>query len=123
MDVNGVRVPGSDQIKYLGASLDSLLNFKNHIKVQCRKAMCNVIELKYIRSYLTVDACKVLTSGKILSHIDYCNAILSGLPKCDIDQSQRVQSMAAKIVFKRGKYDSVSQALSETCIGYQYISG
>ena len=31
LDVNGVRVPRSDQINYLGASLDSLVNLKNHI--------------------------------------------------------------------------------------------
>ena len=28
LDVNEVKVPRSDQIKYLGASLDSLLNLK-----------------------------------------------------------------------------------------------
>ena len=121
LDVNGVRVPCSDQIKYLGASLDSLLNFKNHIKAQCRKAMGNVIKLKYIRNYLTVDACKVLASGMILSHIDYCNAILAGLPKCDIDKLHRVQSMAAKIILKRGKYMTVLASLFQIYIGYQLV--
>ena len=49
----------------------------------------------------------------VISHLDYANGLLGGLPKCTIDQLQRVQNIAAKIVLGKGKYDSLTRCLGE----------
>ena len=49
----------------------------------------------------------------VMSHLDYANSILVGLPKVSIDQLQRVQSIAAKIVLGGSKYESSSKRLEE----------
>ena len=41
IDVNGETVTRSNITKYLGAHLDSALNFKQHIKTKCKAAMFN----------------------------------------------------------------------------------
>ena len=75
--------------------------------------MANYHRIKNIRKYLTVDACKQVVHGLIISHIDYCNSLFYGLPKTDIKKLQRVQSMAAKLILRKQKYDSVTACLKE----------
>ena len=49
----------------------------------------------------------------VISHLDYTNALLEGLPKCSLDQLQCVQNIAAKIVLGKGRYDSSTRCLAE----------
>ena len=42
IDVNGETVARSNITKYLGAHVDSALNFKQHIKTKCKVAMLNL---------------------------------------------------------------------------------
>ena len=45
-----------------------------------------------------------------MSHLEYANSLVYRLPNCDIDKLQCVQNCAAKLVLKRSKYDSRTQA-------------
>ena len=49
----------------------------------------------------------------VISHLDYANALLGGLPKCSIEKLQRVPNIAAKIVLGKGRYDSSTRCLVE----------
>ena len=91
--------------RYLGAYLNSALNFKKHIKKTCKAAMLNVIKMKAARKFLTKEACSKAVIALVTS-LDYANGILVRLPKVCIDQLQIVQNIAAKIVLRRSKYDS-----------------
>ena len=95
----------------VGGYIDSQLNFKKHVSEKCKVAMLNIQRIKCIRSFLDLDACKIIMCGLVLSHLDYSNGMLYGLPKLDINRLQRVQSMAAKITLKRSKHSSVTEAL------------
>ena len=101
IEVAGQKVTRVPQIKYLGTFLDAGLTLKFHISQ------------KSVRKYLTEDACKTIMSGLVLSHIDYANALFTGLPKCDIDKLQRVQNFAARIVKGLNKYTSVRSELRQ----------
>ena len=63
-------------IRYLGAWLDSVLNFKAHVTKKCATAMWNLQKLKLIRQYLDDETCKTLVQSLIISHLDYINALL-----------------------------------------------
>ena len=41
-----------------------------------------------------------------MSHIDYKNAILFGLPDCTINKIHRIQNLCAKLVMSAVKYES-----------------
>ena len=75
--------------------------------------MSNLLKIRNIRKYLTRDACKTLVVGLVLSHLDYCNSILISLPECTLKPFIRVQNMAAKIILKKSRYHSSSEALRE----------
>ena len=47
----------------------------------------------------------------VLSHLDYTNSLLGGLPKASIAKLQRIQNIAAKVVLNKGKYDSATSCL------------
>ena len=88
IDVNGETITKSNVTKYLGAHLDSALNFKQHIKTKCKAAMFNLQRICATRKYLTRSASNKLIVSLVISHLDYTNALLGGLPKSSIDQLQ-----------------------------------
>ena len=101
IEVYGARVERSPVVKYLGTLLDENLNLKKHITKKCQIAMINIIRIRNIRHYLTVDACKIVMSGLVLSHLDYCNGLFTNLPEASLKKLQRVQNIAAKITLQK----------------------
>ena len=73
--------------------------------------MLNIFRIKHIRQYLTQDACEVLVHGLVMSHLDYCNSLYHGLPDCDLNRLQRVQSIACKLVLNRANMTVVLNVL------------
>ena len=74
--------------------------------------MFNLQHIHATRKYLTRSASNKLMVSLIISHLDYANVLPRGLPKCSIDQLQRVQNIAAKKVLGKGKYDSSTRCLA-----------
>jgi len=91
-------VERTQKIKYLGTTLDESLTMKDFVTSKCRTAMWNIQRIKNFRSILTQEACETLTLGLVISHLDFTNAVLTGIPDCDIKRLQRVQNIAAKLV-------------------------
>ena len=78
--INGDLILRSAEIRYLGARLDSNLNFKTHITKKCSAAMANLQRIKSIIHLLDVPMTVSLCVSLCLSHLDYTNAILYRLP-------------------------------------------
>ena len=85
---------------------------KHHIRNKCRNAMANYHSISIISLFLTVKACKQKVYGLIIPHIDYSIRLYYCLPKCDI-KKVHVQSISAKLILVRNKFDSVSKCLKE----------
>ena len=111
LDVYGSDIQWSNNIKYLGAWLDQHLQLVHHITLKCRTAMLNFQKIKFIWPTLTVDAAHILVRGLVTSHLDYCNAIFSGLPEYFLNLLQKVQNVAAKLVLGMKKHDRATAAL------------
>ena len=47
----------------------------------------------------------------VLSRLDYCNAVLAGLPKVTIAPLQRAQNAAARLILDLAPHDHVTTAL------------
>ena len=73
--------------------------------------MWNLQKLKTIRLVLTIEAANTLAMGTIISHLDYCNSIYSGLPETDLKKLQRVQNITAKTVLGKGKFADPTDCL------------
>ena len=113
IELDGNLISTSQYVRYLGGGLDSTLSFKKHINNAAAVAMANFFRIRGIRKYLNRDACQTLLLGLCISHLDYANAILYGLPDVDINKLQRIQTMCAKLVLNRKRSDSATEALKE----------
>ena len=59
---------------------------------------------------LTKDATYTLVLGLVISHLDYSNGIMFGLPETSLRKLQVMQNIAAKLVLKMDKYSSATEA-------------
>ena len=101
----------TNSIKYLGVQMDSNLNFKQHITQKCCSAMFNFLRIKSIRHLLDEDTTASLCLNLCISHLEYCNSLLYGLPDTSMAKLQRIQNMCASLVLRRSKFESATQAL------------
>ena len=60
----------------------------------------HIRSLSKVRSYITHKAASSIAVCLILSKLDYCNSLLSGLPQKQIKRLQAVQNAAARTVMK-----------------------
>ncbi len=56
-----------------------------------------------IRPFLTQHAAQHLVQALVISRLDYCNALLAGLPSCTIKPLQMIYNAAAQLVFSEPK--------------------
>ena len=113
INVNGEEIERANITKYLGAHLDSKLDFKEHIKTKCKATMLNVYRVRAAMKNLTRSACNKLMVALVLSHLDYANSLLGNLPKSSINKMQLVQNIAARITLGKGKYESATRCLEK----------
>ena len=97
----------------LGVFFDRQLDMRQHITNICRQCFFQLRQLRVIRRSLPPDVVKSLLHAFIFSRLDYCNSLLFGLPKCDIQKLQRVQNAAAKLYGGLRKYDHVTPILRD----------
>ena len=88
INVAGDLILRSTVIKYFGAWLDTSLNLKQHVTKKCQAEMINFFKIRNIRHLLDADTTANLCISLCLSHMDYCNSILYGLPNIPINKMQ-----------------------------------
>ena len=101
----------SEHVKLLGVQLDSNMSLKSHITNRVRIASCNLNRIRRIRKFLNYESCKSVILGLVISHLDYCNALLLGLPSTSLLPLQSIQNQAAKLILNKRKYDSASECM------------
>ncbi len=93
----------SSSVRNLGVLFDDQLTFKDHIiKIaqSCRFALHNI---RKIRPFRTPHATQLLVQALVIFRLDYCNALLAGLPSNTIKPLQMIQNAAARLVFNEPK--------------------
>ena len=88
------EIPKSESVRILGAFFGQSLNFRDHCEKQAKKALMNYLNICKIRKYLDRSTCETLVLALVMSHLDYCNAILYGVPDTTLRKLQRVQNMS-----------------------------
>jgi len=84
-----------------------------HVNTVTRACFHHIRRLKQIRRLLGKDVAAGLVSAFILSRLDYCNAVLAGLPKSTIAPLQRVQNASARLVARLGPRDHVTSTIRD----------
>jgi len=100
-------------VRDLGVFFDSELTMHDHISRVTRDCFYQLRRLRQIRHHLSRDVMKCLICSFVLSKLDYCNALLAGLPNASLRPLQRVQNAAARLVLGLKWSDHITPALRE----------
>jgi len=82
----------------LGFIFDSTMIVAQQVASICRSGNAQLLSIRHIIHYLSNDATKSLVNELVLSRLDYCNALLRGLPDTEMNKLQRVHNMEARIM-------------------------
>ena len=93
----------SDSAKNLGVVLDNTPSMKKFISQTCQSCYCQLRRISSIHKFLSTNATTKLVTFLILSSLDYCNSLLSGLPASSILRLQRIQNSAARLILKKAE--------------------
>ena len=100
-------------VKSLGVLIDSTLSFNYQVTNVIRQLNIELRRIRQIRNLISTETAKTLISSLVLSKLDYCNSLLANITKDKIKSMQITQNNAARLVFKKPKFHSVSFLLRE----------
>ena len=100
-----------ESVRNLGSWFDAHMRMNVHIGKICSKAFRGLYNIRQIRKFLTVQSTKTLIHAFVSSNLDYCNALLFGVPKYQLDRLQKVQNAAPRVTFQIAKFDHITPAL------------
>ncbi|CAM4598605.1 unnamed protein product [Leuciscus chuanchicus] len=93
----------SRSVRNLGVTFDDQLTFTDHISKTARSCRFALHNTRKIRPFLTEHAIQLIVQALVISRLDYCNALLAGLPACATKPLQMIQNAAARLVFNEPK--------------------
>ena len=110
--VAGVPVNITWKTRNLGVTTDANFTISSHINDLCKKAFF-INFFGRIWKYLTLDPLKRLVNALVISHLDYCNSLLYGLPYYELAKLQRVQNTRARLIVGARRFDHMTPILKD----------
>ncbi len=102
------NITPSKTARNLRVVIDDKLNFTDHITKTARSCRFALYNIKNIRPFLSEHATQLHVQALVLSRLDYCNALLAGLPASSIKSLQLIQNAAARLIFNEPKRTHVT---------------
>ncbi len=100
-----------NQVRNLVVILETDLSFSSHVKAVTKSAYYHLKNIARIRCFVSSHDLEKLVHAFITSRVDYCNGLLTGLPKKTIRQLQFIQNTAARILTRTRKYEHITPVL------------
>ena len=111
--VDRVPIIPSNSVRDLGVIFDEDLSMTAQVTSVVKACNFHSRNIGKIRRYLTTEACKTAIQGLVVSRMDYCCSLLTGLPQSQVRRLQVVQNKAARIVARLPFRSHVSPTLIE----------
>lgn len=111
LQIDGCSISPSSEVRNLGVILDSTLSFQTHIKSVTKSAFFHLKNISRLRPSLSDSVAETLIHAFVSSRLDYCNGVLFGLPKKDLDRLQYVQNSAARVLTRTKPWQHITPTL------------
>ena len=83
------------------------MDIEQHVISVCKSCFGQIVlplrQIGHISQYLTTDATRSLVNNLVTSRLDYCNALVSGVPKAILNKLQNVQNTGARVVTRTSR--------------------
>ena len=89
----------------------SKLIMKDHITKLCQSCYYQLRQIRTVRHSLTSSAIQTLVHAFICTRVDFSNSLLYGTSAYLLDCLQSVLNLAARLILRICKYDSISAAI------------
>ncbi|XP_068507050.1 uncharacterized protein [Syngnathus scovelli] len=106
----GHTIPLSATVTNLGVKLDPQLNLESHIKHICKTSF-HLRNISKLRPTLTLTDAEKLVHAFVSSRVDYCSALLIGIPSKSLQRLQYIQNSAARILMRVRKSNHITLIL------------
>ena len=124
--VGNDNISNTDKARNLGVTFDKHLNNTDHINNLSSTLFFVSRNIARVRHLLDQDSTKIIVQALIMSKLDYCNSLLIGSTKYNLQKLQKIQNMCCHIISKVRKYDPITPHLRnlhwlkiEQCIEYK----
>jgi len=95
--------------------------FLSHVNHVISSSFYQLRRIKCSIKVLPFDTAKSLVNSFVISSIDYCNSLLTGLPNYALDRVQRVMNAAVRMLCRAGKYSHVTSLIRDWLLLAQRI--
>ena len=119
LKIRGSELDLVNKTKYLGVHVDNSLDWKEHIKTVSTKVSRAIGFLKHAKNILPIASLKTLYSSIVEPHFRYCCSVWGCCGTTDIDQLQKLQNRAARIV-TNSSFGAPSRPLIES-LGWKTV--
>ena len=109
LSFQGLEVPFTTTIKYLGVHLDNKLTFKEHITKICEKIKKYVGIFYHVRHLLPRKCLRVLYFSFIYSYLYYCAEVYGNVPNTSIKPLQLIQNRALRALQFKNRYQPINE--------------
>ncbi len=113
MQAGSSVIKSAHVVRDLGVMLDAQLSMREYVSRTARACFFHLRRLRSVRQLLGRDATIKLVVALVFSRLDYCNAVLAGLPAATLAPLQRVLHSAARLVNGLRPNDHVTSTLKE----------
>ena len=103
----------SHVVRNLGILFDDQLSMVRQVSSIVKGCSYHLRNIGRVRPYLSTEACKTVIQGLVISKIDYCSALLVGIPQNQIKRLQIIQNKAARVISRSPKADHITPILAE----------
>jgi len=98
-------------VKNIEVILYQCINMYEHVASVCRAAYYHLKNIHCLKAFITQEALVTVVHAFVASRIDYYNCLLYGISDYNINQLQRIQNNAARIVTNTGKYNHITSII------------
>ena len=96
LEINGEAITTSKEVKLLGVTTDSKLNFKSHVKALCVKTNRKVSAFARVARYPDLQKAKLLYQSLVASTFKYCPLIWLFCGKTTNENIDRVHKKSSQ---------------------------
>ena len=111
LDLGDYQIKRASFVRNLGVIMDSSLNMEEHVLKVCQVCYFYISWVRKIRHILDETSAKAIIHALVISRLDYCNALLAGLPDGLLQKLQRVMNTAGRVVTGFPRDSSASNML------------
>ena len=111
--IDNVMIKAVSDVRNLGVIFDKHMTMEKQVNKMCRNAYFNIRNLAKIRNCLDTETTKTAVHALVTPHLDYGNALLTGISKRSENKLQIAQNSAVRLVKRINKMERVTQHRKE----------